>query len=122
MSEDLFEKSQIVKEAAETQKGLNWALEILIFVAVYFVCSFGMMIVMIPTEIIMLFGNNDYIQAINSGDMARIMEVSMEMASSEGYMLIMLFADAIMIVLTCLFCKLLQKRKMRTMGFCKKAL
>lgn len=122
MSKDLFEKPQIVQEAAKAQKGLNWALEILIFAAVYFVCNIGMVIVMMPAQLIMLFSNADYIQASVSGDLARVMEISMEVASSEVYRVIMLFADAIMILLTCLFCKLLQKRKMVTMGFAKKGM
>ena len=122
MSKDLFEKPQAVKDAAKAQKGLNWALEILIFVAVFFVCNIGMLIVMMPVELVMLFANPDYVQAALAGDMAAAMEVSMRIAGSEIYTVIMLFADAIMILLTCLFCKLLQKRKMVTMGFGKKGM
>lgn len=122
MSKDLFEKPLAVKEAAKAQKGLNWALEILIFVAVFFVCQFGMAIVMLPVELVMLFTNHDYVQAALSGDIAAAVEASMGLAGSEIYTVVMLFADAIMILLTCLFCKLLQKRKMVTMGFCKKGM
>lgn len=122
MSKDLFEKPLAVKEAVKAQKGLNWALEILIFVAVFFVCQFGMAIVMMPVELVMLFTNHDYVQAALSGDIAAAVEASMGLAGSEIYTVVMLFADAIMILLTCLFCKLLQKRKMVTMGFCKKGM
>lgn len=124
MSKDLFEKPQIVKEAASSQKGLNWALEMLIFVAVFFVCQIAMGFVVTPVEIAMLFSNADYVNAIASNDVGAIVEASMEasmkLASSDLYMIIMLLAEIMMILVVCLFCKLLQKRKLVTLGFGKK--
>ena len=48
MNRDLFAKPKMVTDAAKAQKGLNWALEILIFVAVFFVSNFAMMIILFP--------------------------------------------------------------------------
>ena len=45
MNRDLFAKPKMVTDAAKAQKGLNWALEILIFVAVFFVSNIAMMII-----------------------------------------------------------------------------
>lgn len=117
---DLFEKPQCVTEAANAKKGLHWALEILVFMAVFIVSQLAMLIVMIPVELILLFSNPEYLRAAGTGDVDAITRISMQVASSNAYMFSMLAADIVMIVLVCLFCKLLQKRKMRTLGFSKK--
>ncbi|MBO5303663.1 MAG: CPBP family intramembrane metalloprotease [Lachnospiraceae bacterium] len=113
-----------VKEARESQKGLHIVLEILIFVAVFLVCSFAQGLIMAPVEMIFLFSNGDYVNAMMSGDMAAIMNESMtaamDMASSDWFMAVSLFSTALMIIVTMLFCKFAQKRKMSSLGFVKK--
>lgn len=117
---DLFEKPAVFTEAAEQKKGWNWAVELLVFVAVFIVCTIAQMIVVIPGELAMLFGNAGYAAAVASGDAAAIVEASMNVVNRDAYKILMLFSDAMMILITCLFCKLIQKRKMNTMGFRKK--
>lgn len=114
---DLIERPLLVAEAAEKQKGLNWFLEILIFVAVFFVSSFALVIVMMPGEIIMLSTNQAYQDAVASGNASEIMAASMQIAETDAYMILNLFAEIAMIVIVCLFCKLIQKRGLRTLGF-----
>ncbi len=120
MSKDLFEKPQAVIEAAKAQKGLHWSLEFLVFVAVFIVSSLAMAVVMVPIELVMLYTDADYINAVAANDLNAILEASMKLVSSDIYTVLMLVADAIMILIVFLFCKLLQKRKMTTLGFCKK--
>lgn len=117
---DLFEKPQCVKDAANAKKGLHWILEILVFLAVFFVTQLAMLIVMLPVELILLFQNPEYLKATVAGDVAAVIEISGQVAASDIYGFSMLAADIIVIALVCLFCKLLQKRKMNTLGFCKK--
>lgn len=117
---DLFEKTSAFIEAAEQKKGWNWGVELLVFVAVFIVCTIGQTIFVLPGQMALLFGNEAYVSAAASGDMDAIMEASMSVASGDGYRLLMLCSNAMMILITCLFCKLIQKRKMRTMGFVKK--
>lgn len=112
----------MVEETKNVKKGLNWALEILVFIAVFLVCNIAMTVVMLPAEMVMLFSDKNYLQAVMAGDMEMVMEIAMEVSASEGLMLVMLFAESIMIVLTCLFCRFIQKRKMTTMGFVKKGM
>ena len=122
MNRDLFAKPKMVTDAAKAQKGLNWALEILIFVAVFFVSNIAMMIILFPVEFILLFTKTDYMQAIINNDVQLAMEASQAIMNMESMLVITLLADIMMILVVCLFCKLIQKRKMSTMGFVKKGM
>ena len=122
MNRDLFAKPKMVTDAAKAQKGLSWALEILIFVAVFFVSNIAMMIILFPVEFILLFTKTDYMQAIINNDVQLAMEASQAIVNMESMLVITLLADIMMILVVCLFCKLIQKRKMSTMGFVKKGM
>lgn len=106
-------------EAAEAQKGLHWALEILIFIAVFFVCTIGEVLVMLPVQMVMLIRDPNYLSAIESGDVNQITEASFAAINTDGNAICSLFATAVMIVVVVLFCKLIQKRKLSTLGFVK---
>ena len=126
MSGDFIEKPQCVAEAANAKKGLHWSLELLVFLAVFLVSQFAMAAVMMPVQFIVLFANQElsaaYIKAVAANDMEALTSVSMQLASSHGYMISALVADSIMILMVCLFCKLIQKRKMTSLGFYKKGM
>ena len=115
-----LEKPQSVLDAAKSQKGLHIVLELLIFVAVFFVASVGEGILLIPGTLVMLFTDSAYLNAIMTQDFNAIMEASMQITSSNSYTIQMLFANAAMILVVLLFCKLIQKRKMNTLGFRRK--
>lgn len=115
-------KPQAVLDAAKAQKGMNVFVEMLVFVLVFIVATFAELIIMFPAELVMLFGNTAYWDAVNSQDMNAVMEISTQLVSSNAYMITMLFATSMMILVTLLFCKLIQKRKMNTLGFRKKGL
>lgn len=88
-----LKKSDMVQEAAQTG-GKNIILEILMFIGVFFV---AMIAEGIPLVIMQLSG----------------------MFTWDAIMAANLYATIAMIVVTMLFCKLIQKRKMRTLGFKK---
>ena len=117
-----LKRPKAVADAAAAQKGLHIVLEILIFIGVFLVSSIAQMAVMMPGQFIMMFTDENYLNAIASGDMGKLMEASMELASSDGMVILMLFATAGMILVTLLFCKLIQKRKMNTVGFQKQGM
>lgn len=119
---DLFEKPKCVAEAANAKKGWNWAVEILVFVAVFIVGNIIMAMATLPIQIVLLALDNNYMAALESGDAAVIQDASMKMVSSDAYTICTLFADIVLIVVVCLFCKLFQARKMTTLGFCKKGI
>lgn len=117
-----LETPKAVIDAKNAQKGLNWALELLIFVAVFIVVTIGQLIFMLPAELIMLFTNKSYIQALQTGNVDLAIQASNELAASNAYTIVMLFSTIAMTLLTMLFCKLIQKRKMSTLGFVKKGI
>lgn len=114
-----LKKPKAVADAAAAQKGLHIVLEILVFVAVFFACSLGEMIIMMPGQIILMVTDQNYMNAAAAGDMQGIMTASAALAASDAMVVIMLFANAGMILVALLFCKLIQKRKMTTVGFQK---
>lgn len=108
----------MVAEAAKTG-GKNVALEILMFLGVFMVAQMAMSMPISVVMLPMMFLSEDYMAAAMAGDYNRVAEISMEIATSEVMMITQLFATILMIVVTMLFCKLIQKRKMTTLGFKK---
>lgn len=117
-----LETPRAVVEARNAKKGWNWFVELLVFVVMFIVVTIGEVLLMVPFELAVMMTNEDYIAAATAGDMDRLTEVAMEIASSDILTIGMLFANIAMILLTMLFCKVIQKRKMRTLGFVKKDL
>lgn len=77
-------------------------------------------------QLVMLFSDKAYMAAVASGDVAKLTEASMEVTQrlmeSDGYMIGMLFSDIVMLLIVFLFCRFIQKRKLRTLGFIKKGM
>lgn len=123
---DLFERSVPMQETAQTKKGLLWILELLVFVAVFLVASIAQGFATVPMQLVMLFSDKAYMTAVASGDVAKLTEASMEVTQrlmeSDGYMIGMLFSDIVMMLIVFLFCRFIQKRKLRTLGFIKKGM
>lgn len=123
---DLFERSVPMQETAQTKKGLLWILELLVFVAVFLVASIAQGFATVPMQLVMLFSDKAYMAAVASGDVAKLTEASMEVTQrlmeSDGYMIGMLFSDIVMMLMVFLFCRFIQKRKLRTLGFIKKGM
>ena len=115
-----LETPHYVAEAREAKKGWNWFVELLVFVVMFFVVTIGEVLVMVPIELVVMFADEEYMNAVATQDINLAMEAAMRITSSDAMMIGMLFANIAMILLTMLFCKVIQKRKMRTLGFVKK--
>lgn len=104
---------------AELRKGQGWNLfvELLVFVLVFVVVTFGEMAVLLPGQMLMLYGNDAYNEAAAAMDLTKAVEIMTEVMNSNGYLLLMLFANIMMIVIVLLFCGFLQKRSMESVGF-----
>ncbi len=113
-----FQKPDMVAEAAKTG-GQNVFLEILMFLGVFFVAQMAMSFPVTIVAMPLMFLSEDYLAAKASGDYNRIMEASMDLAMSPPMLITQLFATVIMTAVAMLFCKLIQKRKMTTLGFKK---
>lgn len=115
-----LEKPEAVVKAQEKQKGLNWFLEMLIFIGVFIVVGISQTLLLIPGEIPILAMNPEYQAAVASGDVAKIAEVTEVIVSSDAFAVLSLFSNVGMIVVPILFCRLIQKRKPDTLGFTRK--
>lgn len=115
----LFKTPDAVRQAKQAQKGMHLALEILVFVAVFFVCTIGEVVVLLPVEFVLLGKNQLYLDAVATGDLDLISEAAQQALSADAYTQASLFATAVMMGLVFLFCRLLQKRKLTTLGFVK---
>ncbi|MCI9415823.1 MAG: CPBP family intramembrane metalloprotease [Eubacterium sp.] len=118
--ETLLKTPKAVLQARESQKGLHWALEIAVFFVLFIICSVSEVLVMLPVETAMLMGNQDYLDAAAAGDAERIAEAIMASSGKDLTVIMSLFATGIMILLVILFCRLIQKRKITSLGFVKK--
>ena len=123
---DFIERSQVMEETAQSKKGLLWILELLVFVAVFFVASFAESIFTTPVQTMALLKDTEYLDAVGSGDVNAIMEASIaatqRLMSNDWYMILSLFANISLIIIVFLFCRFIQKRKLRTLGFVKKGM
>lgn len=116
----MLKEPQVVAEAREAQKGWNWFLELVAFVGVFLVSGIALTFIMMPVSMVMIYGNADYQAAVAAGDQNKIMEIANQISNSDASMIISLFGDIVMILVVILFCKLLQKRRVSTLGFIKK--
>ncbi len=117
---DFIERSQSLQETAQTKKGMIWILELLVFIAVFLAGTFAQLIVVLPAQLIMMYTNREYMNAAVSGDKKQLNILAAQMLSSDFYMVLSLFSEIMLIVPVFLFCRFLQKRKLRTLGFVKK--
>lgn len=114
-----LKKPRMVAEAAEKRKGLNIVLEILVFIALFVVCSIAQMIVATPVQLVLMYTDPDYLNAAMHGDIAGAVEAANALVQTDTMTILMLFSNAGIILVTPLFCKLIQKRKVTTVGFQK---
>lgn len=101
------------------KKGWNIILEILLFIGIFILCSLGQMLVIMPYEIIVLFGDSAYQAAIQAQDMEAAALASVNALSGDKFMVVSLVSEIIMIAIVLGMCALIQKRSPRKLGFTK---
>lgn len=114
-----FETPEFVQEARNSRKGKRLWLEIILFIAVFFT---GVTLESIPPVIhviISIFSSNEYLAIISSGNTNQFMEI---LNSNDLYTIVSLFSTIIMTGTVIIYCRLIEKRKLRTMGFINKNL
>lgn len=110
-------KPESVIKAQERQKGMNWILEILVFIAVFLVGGIAQILCMMPMEVLLLSQNKMYQNALEAGDVEGATAAAMQIASSDIYMVVSLVATIGMTAVTIAFCRFIQKRRMEAIGF-----
>lgn len=114
-----IQKPEVVLKAQERQKGMNWFLEILVFVAVFIVGGIAQVLCMIPAELLILSQNAAYRAAAEAGDLEAATAAAAVIGSSDIYMVASLVATIGMTAVTIAFCRFMQKRKLESIGFIK---
>ncbi len=118
-----LDKPAAVEEAAQAKKGMNALGEILLFAFLFLVTTLGEAILIIPFMLPELLANRELaITQVEGG-----LEISVDfdnlmslIENSDTVIIAGLFTTLSMILIPLLFCKLIQKRSMRTLGFVKK--
>lgn len=115
-----FERPQAVFEAEKTQKGQPMILEILLFLGVFILGFLAEMLIRLPGELVLLYGNQEYLVAMQAEDFEKLMEISSQIASTNAYSILCLITNLGMILAVWFSCKFFQRRKLTSLGFVKK--
>ena len=67
---DFIARSRSIHETAQSQKGWLWILELLAFIAVFFVASIAQSIVVAPMQMIAMFRDQEYMEQGRGQDRA----------------------------------------------------
>lgn len=103
-----------------SSRGHAPVLEILIALAVFFVGSIVSGMVQVPAMTVYLLGNREYQSMVFSGrmDMRKTMDILLHVP--QWITIVLLLGELGLILAVFLYCRLLEKRKLATLGFCKK--
>ncbi len=115
-----LETPSAVVEAREAKDGWNWFVELLIFALVFVAATMGELIITVPVQMYLMLTHEAYWTAIEAKDAELFANLVLEVTGSNMYILAMLFSNIAIILVAMLFCKLIQKRRMTTLGFVKK--
>lgn len=119
---DYLERPEIMARAKREHRGYPIYGEIAIFLLVFLVGSIFEFIIVLPPQVVMMLTSETYMNAVKSGDMELINQATMEIAASDGTMVISLFAFAGIILAALLLGRWVDKRKLGTHGFQKKGM
>ncbi|MCM1121346.1 MAG: CPBP family intramembrane metalloprotease [Eubacterium sp.] len=114
-----IEKPEVVIKAQERQKGMNWFLEILVFVAVLFVAGIAQALCTLPLELLLLSQNAAYRSAAEARDLEGAAAAAAVIAGPDLYMVVSLVSTIGMTAVTIAFCRFIQKRRPAQIGFTK---
>jgi membrane protease YdiL (CAAX protease family) len=112
-----FNTPEFINEARNDRKGHRLWLEILIFIAVFIAGTFSEALLGLVYLMIRLYTNSEYMATVASGNVDAFIKI---LTSGDSYPIVSLFST-VMVIVTCLvYCRYIEKRKIRTMGFVKK--
>lgn len=118
-----LKKPAFMQEAAQGKRGNAAVIEVLIACLVFLVSGIAMGVIQLPAFMVYLFSDEEYMQLIMSGDsvsMTKAMEKALHLP--DWLTIVSLFSEIMMIIVVILYCRLIEKRKISTMGFCKESI
>lgn len=110
----LIQSTKMLTEARSPQKGLHWGLELLIFLLVFFVAQILQAIPVGISVIAWIFTSSDILNALLQGDMNAYMSAVNDLP--DWMMLVQLFSTVLATLTAILFCRLIEKRPISSMG------
>lgn len=110
-----------MQQASQRQRGQNWFIELLIFFLVYLVSGTVSGFLMIPGVVITILSDSSIMDLIldTSASAEQYAQIAALIETSVPVVLSMLFSNAGMILIAVLFCVILQRRKVASMGIIK---
>lgn len=108
-----------MKRASEKHNGQNWFIELLIFGLVFLTVSTASSLFTLVGMLIAVITEPDYRDLVLSSISQNPNSITDLFLSSDTVILFMLYSNIFMIGLTVLFCIILQKRNVASMGFIK---
>ena len=115
-------RTPMLNEAKENGKGHNWAVEILIFVLVFFIAQSLVSIPVTVGTMVWMFTSEEVIAALmevmETGDMTSYMEVVETFTTQmpDWMMILQLFSTAIATATAIFYCRWIEKRSLASMG------
>ena len=93
-----------IKQAADRQKGQNWFIELLIFFLVYMISSMAASVIVVVGSVAAVLSDSTILKQFASGDVRQAETLMNSLLDSDPIMIVTLFANAAMILITVLFC------------------
>ncbi len=108
---------EFIKEARTSRRGHRLWLETLIFIAVFITSATLEGIPLVVSLLVRIFSSSEALSVFASGNTELIQTL---LYSDDLYTIASLFSTIIMIATVIIYCRFIEKRKLRTMGFIKK--
>ncbi len=119
----LFDRArdgETLTQARLARRQPHWALQILIFLLVFLVSGLATGILVIAPVVAALFGNEAFLAAVSAGDVTAAIEASQQIVSGNGMTLLSLFLTVTETAAAIVYCRFIERRSLRSMGFAKK--
>jgi membrane protease YdiL (CAAX protease family) len=113
-----LKQTNMLTEASSLGKGHSWGIEILIFLLVFFVAQMLQSIPIVFATVAWIFTNDAVMSALMQGNMAGYMEAATSLTTEmpDSLMLVQLFSTLLATIVAILFCRLIEKRRLSSMG------
>lgn len=113
------QNNRMLSEARAARFQPKLILQILLFLAVYTVTSTASSVILLIPMLVGIFTDPRVLSAITSGDVTTAITAAMAVTEKPWIMLLSLLVTAVTTLLCILYCRKIEKRSIRSMGFSK---
>lgn len=116
---DYFKRTAMIEEAESTSKGHPLWLESLIFILVYLIANIVQVLILVPVFVVYILTDKEFLNSIFSGATPPMEVYGL---ISDNILVYMLFSTIAIILTALIYCRYIEKRSFRSMGFVKRGL